>query len=90
VTSTENMVHRIVAAMAPGDVPAHEEILGSHRLVEDLGYDSLRLMELTVALERAFDVGPYRTEELAGVRTVEAVVELVEASRSVPQAERAR
>ena len=79
MTSTEDLVYRIVTAMAPAAVPPEwaPVLPAEARLVEDLGYDSLRLMELTVALERAFEVGPYRPEELSGVRTVGAVVGLI-------------
>ncbi|WP_433194181.1 acyl carrier protein [Nocardia sp. CA-107356] len=67
-------VRRIVLAMAP-EPPA--ELADEHRLVEDLGFDSLRLMELTVVLERAFALPRYRPEELVGVRRVDAVIALV-------------
>ncbi|MET8876211.1 acyl carrier protein [Nocardia sp. NPDC004604] len=67
-------VRRLVLAMAP-QPPA--ELSDDHRLVEDLGFDSLRLMELTVVLERAFALPRYRPEELVGVRRVDAVIALV-------------
>ncbi|MET7767328.1 acyl carrier protein [Nocardia sp. NPDC005366] len=67
-------VRRIVVAMAP-EPPA--EIVDGQRLVEDLGFESLRLMELTVVLERTFDLPRYRPEELIGVRRVGEVVTLV-------------
>jgi len=44
---------RIVVAMAPRRVA---EPSGSTRLVEDLGYESLRLVELAIALEERFGV----------------------------------
>ena len=50
------------------------------RLMEDLGFDSLRLMELTVVLERAFELPRYKPEELAGVRRVGEVVTLISGS----------
>ncbi|MBH0777152.1 acyl carrier protein [Nocardia sp. NEAU-351] len=56
------------------------------RLIEDLEFESLRLMELTVALERAFGLPRYRPEQLIGVRRVGEVIALVEGSLS----ERAR
>lgn len=71
---TADKVRRIVVAMAPHP-PA--ELSDEHRLVEDLGFDSLRLMELTVVLERAFALPRYRPEELLGVRRVDAVIALV-------------
>jgi acyl carrier protein len=60
---------QIVVALAPEPV---EEPTGATRLIEDLGYDSLRLMELTIALEERFGV---RTtgEETAQVQTLDDV-----------------
>ncbi|HMJ01337.1 MAG TPA: phosphopantetheine-binding protein [Conexibacter sp.] len=63
---------RIVVAMAPRAVaqPTPET-----RLVEDLGYDSLRLVELGIALEERFDVEvadpeSFRAETLADVERI--------------------
>lgn len=72
--TTAAKVRRLVLAMAP-EPPA--ELADDHRLVEDLGFDSLRLMELTVVLERAFALPRYRPEQLVGVRRVDAVIALV-------------
>ncbi|MFC3962358.1 acyl carrier protein [Nocardia jiangsuensis] len=70
-------VRELVAAMAPR--PA-AELTAEHRLIEDLGYDSLRLMELTVVLERSFDLPGYKPEQLAGVLRVGQVEELIGSS----------
>ncbi len=67
-------VREIVAAMAPQPVA---EMAGTDRLIEELGYDSLRLMELTVVLERSFELPRFKPEELMGVLRVDAVVDLV-------------
>lgn len=67
-------VREIVAAMAPQPVA---EMTGTDRLIEELGYDSLRLMELTVVLERSFELPRFKPEELMGVLRVDAVVDLV-------------
>ncbi|WP_433522477.1 acyl carrier protein [Nocardia pseudovaccinii] len=75
--TTADKVRRIVLTMAP-EPPA--ELSDEHRLVEDLGFDSLRLMELTVVLERAFELPRYRPEQLVGVRRVDAVIALVSGS----------
>ncbi|MEU4342774.1 acyl carrier protein [Nocardia sp. NPDC023852] len=67
-------VRGLIRAMAPDHgAPAGDD----RRLVEDLGFDSLRLMELTVVLERAFGLPRYRPEELVGVRRVGEVIALV-------------
>ncbi|MFE1594910.1 acyl carrier protein [Nocardia sp. NPDC058705] len=67
-------VRDIVGAMAP-QPPV--ELADTHRLIEDLGYDSLRLMELTLVLERTFGLPRYRPEDLIGVLRVDQVIELV-------------
>ena len=66
-------VIRLITALAvprrlPGDVAADA------RLVDDLGFDSVRLIELTMALERAFGLPPQRPENLATITTVDDVV----------------
>ncbi|NMN93504.1 acyl carrier protein [Antrihabitans stalactiti] len=77
--STAEQVREIVKSMAP-ELPA--AVSDDQRLIDDLFYDSLRLMELTVVLERAFDLPPYKPEDLAGVLTVGAVVQLIEGATS--------
>ncbi|MFI9505048.1 acyl carrier protein [Nocardia sp. NPDC052566] len=76
-TDTAVRVRELIHAMAPDQraCPADE-----HRLVQDLGFDSLRLMELTVVLERSFGLPRYRPDELAGVWRVGEVVDLVTAA----------
>lgn len=67
-------IRDIVAAMAPEQPAVLDD---TQRLIEDLGYDSLRLMELTVVLERTFGLPRYRPEELLGVLRVDQVIALV-------------
>ncbi|NKY49242.1 acyl carrier protein [Nocardia vermiculata] len=69
---------QLVVAMAPdlATEPADES-----RLIEDLGYDSLRLMELTLVLERAFGLPRFRPEQLIDVRRITDVVALIEETR---------
>lgn len=82
---TATAVRRLVLAMAP-EPPA--ELADDHRLIEDLGFDSLRLMELTVVLERAFALPRQRPEDLAGVLRVGQVITLVDrASAARPTSE---
>ena len=64
----------IVAAMAPS--PA-EELHADTRLVDDLAYDSVRLIELSIALERHFALTALDESRLAAVTTVGDVVDLV-------------
>ncbi|MEU7765545.1 phosphopantetheine-binding protein [Nocardia sp. NPDC049190] len=80
-------VRGLVRAMAPDQATPTDD---DQRLVEDLGFDSLRLMELTVVLERAFDLPRYRPTDLVGVRRVGEVVALVERSVAEAAGERRR
>jgi acyl carrier protein len=65
-------VLEVVLAWAPGPVQSSSPIA---RLVEDLGYDSLALMELAVVLEH--EIVGWRMPE-AGVADVETVDDVVE------------
>jgi len=56
---------RIVVAMAPRRVA---EPSASTRLVEDLGYESLRLVELGIALEERFGVAVSGTAVAEAIR----------------------
>lgn len=71
-------VFRLVAAMAQ-DALEHD-LVGGDRLIDDLGFDSVRLIELTMVLERAFGLRAHRPEELVDVATVDDVVALVHRS----------
>ena len=77
-------VKRLVATMAPEPTTA-DSLHGDQRLIEDLGFDSIRLMELTVSLERGFALPRYKPEQLADVRTVDAVIELVSTALAAQQ-----
>ncbi|MGW4844140.1 phosphopantetheine-binding protein [Nocardia brasiliensis] len=70
-------VRGLIQRMAPDAQATTED---GQRLIEDLGFDSLRLMELTVVLERSFDLPRYRPEQLVGVRRVGEVITLVAAT----------
>ncbi|KRE25700.1 hypothetical protein ASG82_17185 [Mycobacterium sp. Soil538] len=66
------MIRLITALAAPEDMPDH--VAAGTRLVDDLGFDSVRLIELTMALERAFGLPPQHPEKLATITTVDDVV----------------
>ncbi|BBX10149.1 acyl carrier protein [Mycolicibacterium aichiense] len=68
----------LVAAMAPDT--AGEPGLSSS-LIGDLGYTSLRLLELSIAVERAFELPQLDQEALAGVATVGDLVNLVQSQK---------
>ena len=81
MTAPADEVLALVAAMAPDTAPAP----GLHSaLVADLGYTSLRLLELSIALEGAFGLPPLGPEAFVGVATVGDLVDLVEAQRNRP------
>jgi acyl carrier protein len=69
---TRQRVIRLIAALA---VPqrAPDGVAAGHRLVDDLGFDSVRLIELAMTLERAFGLPPQRPENFAAISTVDDV-----------------
>lgn len=77
-SSVAARARQLVVAMAP-EPPA--EPADESRLIEDLSYDSLRLMELTLVLERAFGLPRFRPEQLLDVRRIGDVVALIEETR---------
>ncbi|MGJ6126500.1 acyl carrier protein [Mycolicibacterium sp. Y3] len=78
MTTLTREVLTLVAAMAPdGTARPHLD----SALVADLGYSSLRLLELSIAVERAFALAPLSQEKLAGITTVGDLVELVRDQR---------
>ena len=74
MTVQDDDVLALVIALAPGPV-AEPDLHGA--LIDDLGYTSLRLIELCIAVERAFALPPLDQDALAGVRTVGDLVDLV-------------
>ncbi|MFD7668743.1 acyl carrier protein [Streptomyces sp. NPDC059788] len=75
---TRSTVYAIVGAMAP---VAGAELTDETTLIADLGYDSLRLLELTLALEQGLGLPELAPEETATVATLGDVVHLVSAAR---------
>lgn len=74
MTAIEDDVLALVTALAPAPI-AEPALNGA--LMDDLGYTSLRLFELCIAVEQAFALPPLDQETLAGVRTVGDLVDLV-------------
>jgi acyl carrier protein len=75
---------QIVLALAPEQAVQSD---ASTRLVDDLGYDSLRLLELTIALEEHFHVRASRedTEDVHALGDVEALVRRLAKSGELAQ-----
>jgi len=64
----EDILHKVVGLLqkhAPQPGPIHEET----ELVDDLGFDSLRVMEMLHDVEDAFDI-TYPLNALSNLRTV--------------------
>ena len=74
MTAIQDGVLALVTALAPAPA-AGSNLHGA--LIDDLGYTSLRLLELCIAIERAFALPPLGQDALAGVRTVGDLVDLV-------------
>jgi len=68
-------VRRVVAKHAPARVPA---VQSGDRIVEDLGYDSLAVLELAFALEEEFGLESIGMERALHLTTVADVEELLD------------
>lgn len=81
----ENAVLILVEAMAPTPpVGATVDSALDSALVDDLGYDSLRLLELSIAAEQAFALPPVSPDKLVGIVTVRDLAEFVRAQQDQP------
>lgn len=67
-------VRNIIAEVGEIDVNA---VTGSARLTEDLSFDSLRLVELALALEAEFTIGEVEEATVLDITTVADVEALV-------------
>ncbi|MFB9462697.1 phosphopantetheine-binding protein [Streptomyces cinereospinus] len=67
-------VRDIISTMSPARTPVRTP---ADRLVDDLGYDSLTFIELSVALEEEFVMDDIEEERTAGLRTVADVEDLI-------------
>lgn len=61
------IIGTVVGRVAPAPKPFAD---GNQRLVEDLGYHSLALVELTFLLEELFSLEQTQADDAAGIRTV--------------------
>lgn len=73
--TVRSVVHSAIAAMTDADVP----ITDDSELRADLAFDSIRLIELTMVLERHLELAPLDPASTATVTTVGDVVRLVTA-----------
>ena len=70
----EEQVRTLIKRMAPEGEP---QVSDDQRLVHDLGFESIRLVELTMALESMFDLPRHEPHQLMDVHTVADVIALV-------------
>jgi acyl carrier protein len=78
VTRSDDEIRASVLTMIVDMAPNQDvECGGESRLVEDLGYHSLALMEITFALEDEFDLEPIDEKTARNIRTVGQVQDLV-------------
>src|SRR4029079_9030216 len=68
----EDVLVRVVGALAPESVERAEP---GQALIRDLGYHSLRLVELGFALEELFDMEPTTIDDAPPTGTVAALTE---------------
>jgi acyl carrier protein len=64
---TISELRSLIARMSPKDIDA---VSSDERLVEDLGYDSLTLIELAVAIEGQFALSAISEEQAMRIQTV--------------------
>jgi acyl carrier protein len=68
-------VRRIIGEMCPLGA---REAGPDERIMEDLGYDSMAVVELALVLEAEFELEPIEEEQAIDLVTVRDVAELVE------------
>lgn len=73
--SAAQRVRRVVAQLSPARVPAAQS---GDRLVEDLGYDSLAVLELAFALEEEFGLPAIGMERAVHLTTVGDLEDLLD------------
>ncbi len=68
------LLRSLIFELAPGEV---NTTASDARLVEDLGYHSLALLEMAFTIEDEFDLEPIDEEAAQGIHTVRDVEEFV-------------
>jgi acyl carrier protein len=66
--SVRRNIRQLILEIAPGETVT--ELKAEHRLVEDLEYHSLALMELAFSMEDEFALDPIAEEDAQKIRTV--------------------
>ncbi|EFV14267.1 acyl carrier protein [Segniliparus rugosus] len=68
-------VYNLVGRLSP---EGPKEILPTDRIIDDLGYHSVKVVELVIEIELEFNLPPFSEADTAGVETVDDIVQLVE------------
>jgi len=79
-----NDVRRLIGEMSP---LGSRTATSTDRLVEDLGYDSLAVIELSLQLESQFSLKPMSQDDATAITTVGDIEELVVSSSAEAAAE---
>ncbi|MFE0625724.1 acyl carrier protein [Streptomyces sp. NPDC058864] len=79
--STRVRVREIVGEMSPS---GKRDVAPSDLLVEDLGYDSLAVIELSLQIESAFGLSSMSQGTVPDITTVQDVEELVVQALATP------
>jgi acyl carrier protein len=74
VHDNQTVIRKMLRQFAPGDV---DHLTPDTRLIDDLGYHSLALLELAYALEDEFGLPPMDEETARDVITVRDIEDLV-------------
>ena len=69
------VLEQIIKMVAEQFMIDENEITADTSFVDDLGADSVDLVELVMAMEEEFDVGEIDEEDLAGLKTVRDCVQ---------------
>lgn len=70
-------VYAIIGKMCP---LGPRQVSSDARIIDDLGYNSIQVVELLVELEFELNLSPIREEDISGVETVEQLADLVSRS----------
>ncbi len=80
LTEVRDIIDQLVMELAPAGDAVGGKPSGDARLVEDLGYHSLALLELAFIIEDEFGLDPIERESAAAIATVRDVQEYVAAA----------
>lgn len=74
----DTTLNRITVILAEQLALEEENIKPESRIIEDLGADSLDVVEIAMAIEDEFDIHVLGEDELENIKTVNELVELID------------